>query len=242
MFFWKKKYSVAETGLLEAGIDCHSHLLWGVDDGIRTAEDAMTCLNMMEEVGLQTQWFTPHIMEDVPNEEETLKTRFEAFKSEYAAAESPSGRKVELRLGAEYMLDNLFTERLARGGLLTTYDAESLLIETSSIFPPLNMDSTIESIRQKGYRPILAHPERYLYMKEEDYRALYYKGVLLQLNLPSLIGAYGPMEKAKAKWLLEKNLYYFYGTDTHRPVQMRNALHSKCLTSKMVNQILLLKR
>ncbi|MBQ1209495.1 MAG: capsular biosynthesis protein [Bacteroidales bacterium] len=242
MFFFSKKYSIAEIGLLEGGTDCHSHLLWGVDDGVHTAEDALSCLQLMEQQGLKTQWFTPHIMEDVPNKVEHLKTRFAEFEEQYTREESPTGHKIQLHLGAEYMMDGLFTELLSQGEpLLTTYDKETLLVETSTIFPPLNMDSILEQIKAKGYRPMLAHPERYLYMKKEDYKALYYKGTLFQLNLASLTGAYGPMERDKAKWLLENNMYYIYGTDTHRLSQLKSISQSKCLRSKTADLLLNLK-
>lgn len=244
MIMWpfSKKYSVRASGLLEDGTDCHSHLLWGVDDGIKTKEDSLACLHLMEEAGVKVQWITPHIMEDVPNKEDSLRERFDVLKADYLAEESPSGRKVEVHLGAEYMMDNLFSERLEQAPLLTTYEKDTVLVETSTVFPPLNMDGTLERIKSKGYYPMLAHPERYLYMKEADYRNLYHKGIQLQLNLPSLNGAYGEEEKERAEWLLERGMYYCYGTDTHRVGQLKNTLDMKVLSSKILDALLSLKR
>lgn len=140
------------------------------------------------------------------------------------------------------MMDNLFSERLESTPLLTTYESETVLVETSTVFPPLNMDEIFVRIKEKGYRPILAHPERYIYMKESDYKDLYFKGILLQLNLPSLLGSYGDMEKAKAEWLLDHGMYYTFGTDTHRVKQLELTLYKKCLSEKVVEQLLNLKR
>ena len=242
MWPFSKKYRLIDCGLLEGGTDCHSHLLWGVDDGIKTLEDTLACLHLMEGAGLQHQWLTPHIMEDMPNREEDLKVRFQQVCEAYAAEAEPGKQQVTLHLGAEYMMDNLFSERLESTPLLTTYENETVLVETSTVFPPLNMDEILERIKQKGYRPILAHPERYVYMRESDYKDLYFKGILLQLNLPSLLGAYGGMEQAKAQWLLEHGMYYTFGTDTHRVKQLENTLNNKVLSEKVVEQLLNLKR
>lgn len=242
MWPFSKKYSISGCGLLEEGTDCHSHLLWGVDDGIKVPEDTLACLHLMEEAGLQHQWLTPHIMEDIPNREEDLKARFAEICAAYAAEAAPEKRQVTLHLGAEYMMDNLFSERLETTPLLTTFEGETLLVETSTVFPPLNMDEIFQRIKQKGYRPMLAHPERYIYMKESDYKNLYYKGILLQLNLPSLLGSYGEMEKAKAEWMLERGMYYTFGTDTHRVKQLENTIKNKNLSEKVVGQLLNLKR
>lgn len=242
MWPFSKKYNISGCGLLEEGTDCHSHLLWGVDDGIKVPEDTLACLHLMEDAGLRHQWLTPHVMEDMPNKEEDLKARFKGICEAYAAEESTGKRPVTLHLGAEYMMDNLFSERLETTPLLTTYESETLLVETSTVFPPLNMDGIFQRIKEKGYRPMLAHPERYIYMKESDYKDLYYKGILLQLNLPSLLGSYGEMEKAKAEWMLERGMYYTFGTDTHRVKQLENTIKSKSLSEKVVEQLLLLKR
>ena len=242
MWPFSKKYKLIDCGLLEGGTDCHSHLLWGVDDGIKTLEDTLACLHLMEEAGIQHQWLTPHIMEDMPNREEDLKVRFQHVCEAYASEAEPGHRQVTLHLGAEYMMDNLFSDRLENTPLLTTYESETVLVETSTVFPPLNMDEIFARIKQKGYRPILAHPERYIYMRESDYKDLYFKGVLLQLNLPSLLGSYGDMEKAKAEWLLDRGMYYTFGTDTHRVKQLELTLYKKSLSEKVVEQLLNLKR
>lgn len=82
--------------------DCHSHLLPGVDDGVRTAEESLRILEEMERQGIRKLWLTPHIMEDIPNTTDTLKTRFRTLCKSYRG-------NIRLELAAEYMLDNLLS-------------------------------------------------------------------------------------------------------------------------------------
>ena len=186
------KKSLIGSDLLRGGIDNHSHLLYGVDDGVRTLDESLSILSRMEEAGLHRLWLTPHIMEDVPNTTEGLRERFERLKGE----EYKGG--IELRLAAEYMMDNLYEERLAAGDLLL-HGEDRVLVETSTMAPPMDLFGTLRKTLSKGYRPVLAHPERYHYMRESDYRRLRQMGILFQLNLPSLIGYYGPAVQAKAR-------------------------------------------
>ena len=236
MWPFAKKYSLYECGLLEGTTDAHSHLLPGVDDGIRLMEDTLSCLHIMERAGIRHQWLTPHIMEDMPNKEESLRELFASVQDIYTADEGAAGQKPALHLGAEYMMDNLFSSRLeADTPLLCTFEDGIVLVETSIIFPPLNLEDTLKRILDRGYRPMLAHPERYRYMKDGDYRKLFQKGIHFQLNLPSLVGAYGDIEKARAEWMLEKGMYYIWGSDTHRVTLLEATLHRHALSSKVVS-------
>ena len=115
------------------------------------------------------------------------------------------------------MLDNLFEERLKKNDFLPLgKEGKHLLVETSYFNPPVGLSNILLRIKVKGYYPVLAHPERYMYMREEDYRRLKAMNVKFQLNLPSITGFYGPEAQKKAKWLLENNFYDFTGSDTHK--------------------------
>ena len=87
MLFFNKKVSLTECGLFYNWIDRHSHILPGVDDGIRTIEDSMNVLRYYEQIGVDDVWLTPHIMEDCPNEPYELKERFEELCEAYAKTE-----------------------------------------------------------------------------------------------------------------------------------------------------------
>lgn len=79
MFFTK---SFASSGVLQGIIDCHSHLLPGVDDGVKKIEDTISILSLLEEQGVRKIWFTPHVMEDIPNKKADLLNRFAKVKTE----------------------------------------------------------------------------------------------------------------------------------------------------------------
>ena len=210
LFFKKKKNTLGETGLFKGFIDWHSHILPGVDDGIKTMEEALAVLETYQKLGFKKVWLTPHIMEDYPNETESLKKRFEELKSKWAG-------EMELGLATENMLDNLFEERLEKNDFLPIgEDGDHLLVETSYYTPPFGMEEMLEGARKKGYNLILAHPERYRYMEEKEYKKYKDTGIKFQMNLLSLVGAYGETAQKKAEWLLEKGMVDFLGTDIHR--------------------------
>ena len=204
--------------MLDGFCDCHCHLLPGVDDGVQEMDETMQILEAWASLGVKEVWLTPHIMEDIPNEPEELRKRFETLTG-------TSTGTIELHLAAEHMMDGPFSKRLEKGDIMP-FDNEKLLVETSYYTPPMNMGAIIERIKEKGYEPLLAHPERYQYMDESDYKMWKQRGVLLQLNLPSLVGAYGPMVQRKAEWLLKEGMYDYSGTDTHSAVQMEMFLNS----------------
>lgn len=205
--------TLLESGILNGYTDYHSHVLPGVDDGIPTMEESLEALNRMEEWGVKVLWCTPHIMEDIPNTTEQLRKRFEELKATYTG-------RIELHLAAEYMMDNLFEERLQQKDLLPLGEGRNhLLVETSYFNPPMDLLSTLAQVKQQGFHPVLAHPERYVYMDKKDYLKLKEQHIKFQLNLSSLAGIYGKTVQKKATYLLKKRMYDVTGTDIH-------ALHS----------------
>ena len=190
--------------------DIHCHFLPGVDDGVQKMEESLAILNEYEQLGVHAVWCTPHVMEDIPNTTQKLRARFEELKSAYKG-------QVELRLAAEYMIDDLFMERLEAGDVLPHGEGGThLLVETSYFNPPSHFEQTLNLIKSKGYFPILAHPERYMYMHDAaTYKRLKQNAVRFQLNLGSLGEAYGRTAKHKAEMLLKEGYYDFVGTDIH---------------------------
>ena len=207
LFFNKKK--ISNTDVFSGYTDCHSHLLPGVDDGVKTLDNSLSILERYEALGVQRVWLTPHIMEDIPNTTESLRNRFEELKSRYSG-------NIQLSLAAENMLDNIFEERLEQNDLLPIGDnGDQLLVETSYYNAPVNFWDLLERIQHKGYHVLLAHPERYRYMDHSDYERLRDMRVRLQLNVPSLIGFYGQEAKKKAEWLINRGYYDATGYDLH---------------------------
>lgn len=209
VWLFRKRISLKDSGIFEGFTDWHSHILPGVDDGVRTMEEALDILRLYEGLGVKTVWLTPHIMEDMPNTTAHLRERVAELQAAYTGP-------ITLHLAAENMLDNLFEERLKKNDLLPLGEnGNHLLVETSYFTPPMGLNNILLRIKAKGYYPVLAHPERYVYMGESDYRQLKDMGVKFQLNLPSIAGMYGKLAKRKAQLLLNKGMITYVGTDTH---------------------------
>ena len=205
---FNRRQSILDSGLLKGAVDNHSHILYGLDDGVTKQEDSLAILRWLEEQGVSEVWFTPHVMEDVPNTTEGIRARFEELKAVYDGG-------LQLHLAAEYMIDTLFEERLEKRDLLE-HGEEVVLVETSAIAPPINLWNVLEQMLKAGYRPLIAHPERYRYMEPSDYKELYNMGCFLQMNLPSIVGFYGESARQRAQYLLDKGWYRMVGSDCHR--------------------------
>lgn len=218
---FQHRVSLIGSGLLKGAVDQHSHILYGLDDGVKTQEDSLTILQFLSGIGLSELWLTPHIMEDVPNTTEGIRSRFEELKAAYKGG-------IRLHLAAEYMIDTLFEERLARKDLLT-HGEDCVLVETSAVAPPINLWEVLEQMRAAGYRPIVAHPERYRYMEKDDYRRLHEMGCFLQMNLPSIVGFYGTSARERAEFILDKGWYSMVGSDCHR----FHAIHTQYVVKEL---------
>lgn len=211
---FRKDLSLAASGLMQGYVDWHSHILPGVDDGVPTVREALDILSLYETLGVRSVWLTPHVMEDIPNTPAFLHERFAALRAAYSGP-------VALHLASEHMLDQLFTERLARKAVLPLGRSQNhLLVETSYFNPPLNFRELLARIRQAGYYPVLAHPERYVYLDLPECLALKREGVKFQMNLFSRTGYYGDAVRRKADRMWNASLYDLTGTDVHAMRQL----------------------
>lgn len=202
--------SFKKSGLLTNATDAHCHILPGVDDGVRKIDETLNILADYEKLGISRVWLTPHIMEDMPNETQHLKEKFNQLCQAYNGP-------ITLNLAAENMMDSLFDERLENNDVLPIGDEKDmLLVETSYYTPPYGLKDILRRVQKAGFHPLLAHPERYRYMTLDDYDELNEMGVRMQMNLTSLAGLYGPEARKRAMHLLEKNYYYTFGSDLHR--------------------------
>ena len=236
MWPFSKKTTIFQSGILRGATDHHSHILPGVDDGVESMDEALRILATYEAAGVKELWLTPHIMEDIPNTPEKLLTRFAELQAAYTG-------NITLHLAAEYMIDNHLCNLLSevadrpgervqettschfepKGEISTTKEKllpigtkhNHLLVETSYYNPPMRLHETLRQIKSLGYHPLLAHPERYMYMEKDEYRDLHEEGVKFQLNLPSICGGYRNTVKKRALWLLKEGLYDVIGSDTH---------------------------
>lgn len=208
--FKKSVTSLRDSGLFRGFTDWHSHILPGVDDGIKTLEDSLAVLEFYQELGFRKVWLTPHVMEDVPNSPEKLKEVFQTLQNAWNG-------DMEIALAAENMLDSLFDERLEAGQVLPVGESGNhLLVETSYFNPPMGFHGMLDDVKSKGFFPVLAHPERYRYMSEKDYEELKDMDIKFQANIMSLVGGYGEGVRKKLEWLLDKNMIDLAGSDVHR--------------------------
>ena len=229
MWPFRKRISLADSGIFRGFTDWHCHLLPGVDDGARTMEESLQILSLYEKLGVNEVWMTPHIMEDMPNTTSALKARFEELEAAYQG-------NIVLHLASENMLDNLFEERLEKNDLLPLgKNGKHLLVETSYFNPPMGLSNILLRVKSKGYIPILAHPERYNYMDESDYRQLKGLNMKFQLNFFSLIGIYGAQVKKKAEWLMKDGFYDLAGSDTHNLAILEDDLYKKRILGNLLN-------
>ena len=192
--------------------DVHSHLLPGVDDGAKTIEESFAIIDQMIDMGYTKIITTPHIMSGYYNNTiESLTKSYEQF----LPVLRKKGYTIPFECAAEYYLDEQVHARVVNKETFLTFGQRCLLFETNFISEPYQLKEFIFQLTLQGYRPVLAHPERYQYMSLEKAEDLRNRGVLLQVNMLSLIGAYGPPIQKLAEKLISKRWVDMLGSDCH---------------------------
>jgi len=210
MLFFNRSRKTSYTDFSAIGIDMHSHLTPGVDDGAKDVENSVHLISGLKELGFSELITTPHTLQDIhPNTRETLTASFNLLTGKV-----PSG--IKLALSSEYYLDEQFSNQLQENALMPL-PGNRLLIEFSQISRPHDLEQRIFEINLQGYQIVLAHPERYLFFhKHFDYfTRLKEMDVELQVNALSLTEHYGKHIKVIAEKLIEKEMIDFIGTDLH---------------------------
>ena len=237
--FFKKKYSLASSGIFQGYTDCHSHILPGVDDGIKTIDESIDTLSLYASLGVKHVWLTPHTMEDIPNTTADLTDRFQKLQQRWK--EVHPEQTLTLSLASEYMIDTQFLTHLEQRDFLPHgAKGDHLLVETSYYNAPLDFYETLDGVMKSGFTPILAHPERYVYMDDRDYMKLKQLHVKFQLNITSLMGYYGPDAQQRAKKLLSMGYYNFSGSDLHSLHRFERAIREKVMFEQETQDVLAL--
>ncbi len=209
--FIKKKEEKKPAPRLK--VDLHSHLIPGIDDGSQSMEESLSLLRGMRSLGYEKVITTPHIMSDAyKNTPKNIKEGL--IKLRKAALNEDI--KIEIDAAAEYYLDDGFVDLLEQGEMMTV-NGKYLLFETSYVSKPLRTEEMIFEITSAGYTPIMAHPERYRYIKEpmQEYGRFKELGVLFQVNLNSFGGHYGRSAKELADFLSKNGMIDYLGSDVH---------------------------
>ncbi len=211
--FDKKQKKELDMSLI--GIDIHSHMIPGIDDGVETVEDAVEMVRKLQDLGYSRAVTTPHVMWDCyKNTPEIILSGLEDVRK----ASKEAGLTLQIDAAAEYFIDEHFIELLTTGQQLLTLPGNRLLVELPYSTPLMNTSETLFSILERGYQPVLAHPERYTYFYSDPsvYKKLADQGCELQVNVLSLTSYYGDNVNKMAEWLLRHDLISFLGTDAHR--------------------------
>jgi tyrosine-protein phosphatase YwqE len=196
-------------------VDMHSHLLPGLDDGLKTLDQTISFMQQMNKMGYQKFICTPHILSDMhPNTPETILPKLDLVRNELAK----QNINIQVEAAAEYMIDLEFEQLIESGKPLLSFGSKDyILIEMSYMAESPNFEKVIFNLQMKGLKPIFAHPERYSYFHGQfkQYERLIDLGCLLQVNLLSLSGYYGKEVKKAAELLFKKDMVSFLGTDMH---------------------------
>ncbi len=219
--------------IFNGAADIHCHLLPGVDDGFSSIEKSLHALKKYAEHGVEKIVLTPHFMKDYPdNDRASISTKFAAFKAEAAKI-----CNIDLRLGAEYMLDARFMEHFKQGFLTLDKAGTHVLCETSYLMYEQGITEMIYEIMCEGFQPIVAHPERYEYANKDNYLRWKDKRYKFQLNLLSLAGAYGEPAYIKSHYMLKEGMYDYVGSDMHGLDNFRRFLPEIRLSKKELAQL-----
>lgn len=240
--FKKKEIVLEPCDLSVLEVDVHSHFIPGIDDGAQTMEDSIELIKSMMSFGYKKVITTPHIMSDYyRNTPEIILGGLEKVRAEL------KNQNIDFTIdaAAEYNMDADF-EKLIIGGELLTFGDNHVLFELPFLQEPPMVKDLIWKMQTGGYKPIIAHVERYGFWHSDwsKYEDLKTRGVLLQLNIGSLTGNYGPDVKEIAERLVDEDMVDLVGSDCHHAghIEMMEVARTKPHVHKLIANPRLLNR
>lgn len=197
-------------------IDLHSHILPGIDDGAKTMDDSLAMARIAVDNGTVVIAATPHVIEGrwLPEWSTIQKLCRELsleLKRENIALTVVPGAEVALNMD---ILD------LIKGpGPYCINGGKYMLVELPATHIPQYTEEFFFTLQARGISPILAHPERHPHIARYPELIVEWvnRGILMQVNGPSLVGKMGDRAMKTAETLLNSNLVHFFGSDTHGP-------------------------
>ncbi len=233
--FSKKEQQPSDLSGLVA--DMHNHLIPGIDDGSTDLESSIVMIRAMHHLGYRKFVATPHVQwEMFKNTHEIIENGAALVRGRLLETEM---KDVEFRGAAEYFLDEHVDELLEKNIPLLTIYKNMVLVEFSFIRQPMDLKDKLFQLQIKGYQPIIAHPERYLYFgaNKKVYDELHDIDCIFQLNLLSLCGYYGKKQEELAQYLIKKKYVSLLGSDIHN-LRHINILRASSTISDTVNRLL----
>ncbi len=213
-------------------MDIHSHLIPGIDDGVKSIDQALNILEQLQNMGYEMVVTTPHVMSArYTNSSGQIREKLDEIRDHARQ----HGLHIRIEAAAEYFVDENFIKLLKDKDLLYFGREKYVLLEWSYVNKPARFGELVFDMLSDGFTPVLAHAERYDYCHSrtmEVYYRLYEQGVKLQVNLPSLAGLQRTANREVAEKLLQKGLAVFVGSDLHNAQQLdilRDGLRSKYL-------------
>ena len=200
-------------------IDIHSHIIFGADDGAESLDEAVEMLKLDRDEGAAAVFATPHYgRENIYTPEASgVMQKFELLK-ERAAREVP---EVRLYLGTEWYCAWNLAERIRRREAFRMNETGYVLAEFLDYGevkePAEKIRENLAALKAQGFRPILAHPERYKALVRDwpRLKELTEDGILLQVNAYDLFLNANPMVRNTAQWLAKEHMISFIGSDMH---------------------------
>lgn len=200
-------------------VDLHSHVLYGLDDGAPDPATAVAMLDALAALGVTEQCVTPHqkagqYLPDLARIEVTLG-ELEALRQL---------RHPTLRLGAENMWDDVFYRRVTDDAIPSYRGTTAFLVEIPPPLMPPGMADQLFRLRMAGKLPVLAHPERYHALWDDDALARSLRTVCaFVVDLGAVAGFHGRRETKAARHLLESGLACAVATDAHQVGDLQQA-------------------
>lgn len=243
MFNWFKRQRTSDPPPLR--VDIHSHLLAGLDDGVGTLEEAASIIEVFSRLGYTRIITTPHVMSDAYRNTPDIILQKLGELQEYLREKNV---QMQVTAAAEYYLDEALFKMIETQQPLLTFGDRYLLFETNFLTEPFNLKEFIFLASTRGYRLVLAHPERYLYLHHDldKVQDLIDRGVLMQMNISSLTGYYSRPVQQMAYRLIDRGMIHWLASDCHHLQHMelmsnarRSRYFRKALTLPLLNNSLL---
>lgn len=204
-------------------IDIHSHILPGLDDGSRSAEDSIDMACLAYESGTVVLCATPHCIRGTLSSDSIVSSA-NFLRNEINA----SGIQLSLCCGMEIMGYPGMEKQLKSGDMLTLNGSRYVLVEFKFNSSPADIEAVLFPLVSCGYVPVIAHPERYREIQHDIGVAENFvsNGCLLQINNESLLGRFGREAFAVADTLILSSLASVIASDSHSPSERNPSLDS----------------
>ena len=200
-------------------IDLHAHIIPGIDDGAQSSADALEMAETAADCGVRILTATAHMNLDACDPEVHL-AKYREGLSALRAGIAKAGIRLRVASGMELLVNDRLLRYAEEHPLPSLNGSGCLLAEFYFDVRYSYAERMLSALQEKGYRIVLAHPERYAFIRQDPERAreLADNGVILQLNKGSFFREFGERSYHAARWILSRGLTGVIASDAHDPV------------------------